>query len=124
MRSVQNHPFCGIRANQKLHKTTGNAHVSIRGAFWHGIMHRREPDAWNSKYWFRKVGRHPVLDMLVSEAPQIGYSYRNPEEFVDFCEGVRGTGSADEELARRVQLLEWQLLFDWCWNKAKQLFRT
>jgi hypothetical protein len=31
---------------------------------------------------------------------------------------VRGTGSPDEELAKQVQLMEWQLLFDWCWRKA------
>src|SRR5262245_53176291 len=26
------------------------------GSFWHAILHRREPDAWNSKYWWRRVG--------------------------------------------------------------------
>lgn len=82
------------------------------GSFWHAIMHRREPDAWNSKYWFRRVGPHPVLTRLVEQAPALGYTFTTPEKFVDFCEHVRGTGSADEELAKRVQLLEWQLLFD------------
>ena len=28
------------------------------GSFWHAIMHRREPDASNSKYWWRIVGAH------------------------------------------------------------------
>jgi hypothetical protein len=86
---------------------------------WHGIIHRREPDG-NSKYWWRLVGEHPVLDMLRVEATAIGYEFRGPDEFVDFCETVRGTGKADEELAKRVQLLEWQLLFGWCWQKANR----
>jgi len=88
------------------------------GSFWHAVMHRREPDAGNSKYWWRHVGPHPVLDRLVVQCPALGYDYTNPFDFVDFCERVRGTLTADEELARRVQLVEWQLLFNHCAIKA------
>jgi hypothetical protein len=91
---------------------------TTEGSFWHAIMHRREPDAWNSKYWWRRVGSHPVLSQLTSEAPTLGYHYTNPLDFVDFCERVRDTGTTDETLARQVQLLEWQLLFDHCYRKA------
>lgn len=84
------------------------------GAFWHAIMHRREPDAWNSKYWFRKVGAHPVLKKLEAEAPNWGYSYTTPFDFVDFVERVRDTGTPEEQLALNVQKLEWSLLMRWC----------
>ena len=86
--------------------------------FWHAIMHRREPDAPNSKYWFRQVGPHPVLKQLAEQAPSLGYDYTNPFDFVDFCERVRDTGTPDEELAKRVQSLEWRLLFDHCHQNA------
>jgi hypothetical protein len=64
------------------------------------------------------VGAHPVLGLLRENAPKLGYDFTTPEAFVDFCERVRDSHSSDEGLARRVQLLEWQLLFDWCYRKA------
>ena len=88
------------------------------GSYWHAIMHRREPDPTNGKYWWRQVGSHPVLSQLISEAPALGYNYTNPLDFVDFCERVRDTGTTYENLAKQVQLLEWQLLFDHCYRKA------
>ena len=79
---------------------------------------RREPDPSNSQYWWRRVGAHPVLGLLRENAPKLGYDFTTPEAFVDFCDRVRDSRSSDEGLARHVQLLEWQLLFDWCYRKA------
>src|SRR5262245_28830658 len=31
------------------------------GSWWHAMMHRREGDFWNSKYWLRRVGRHAAF---------------------------------------------------------------
>lgn len=87
------------------------------GSFWHAIMHRREPDASNSKYWWRQVGPHPVLDQLREHAPALGYPFTSPAAFVDFCERGRGSGS-EEATAKRVQQLEWRLLFDYCYRTA------
>jgi hypothetical protein len=91
---------------------------SPTGSFWHAIMHRREPDPSNSKYWWRRVGSHPVQKMLVEQSPSLGYNYNNPFDFVDFCEHVRGTGDPDEDVAKQVQRLEWQLLFGYCFRSA------
>jgi hypothetical protein len=88
------------------------------GSAWHAIMHRREPDASNSKYWWRRVGEHAVFELLKERTPALGYFFTTPYDFVDLCERVRGQNDAQEALAKRVQLLEWQLLFDACYRKA------
>src|SRR3954447_7892804 len=34
---------------------------SATGSFWHAIMHRREGDFSNSKYWYARCQGHPAL---------------------------------------------------------------
>jgi hypothetical protein len=108
---------------EESHSISQDLH-SAEGSYWHGILHRQEPDAGNAAYWFRRLGGHPVFPLLHERAEEIirGSGVRiqlkdrwDPFAFIELCEeGRLRPGSESERVAREIQRAEWQLLFHYC----------
>jgi hypothetical protein len=106
--------------------------ATASGSYWHAIMHRREGDFSNSKYWLARCQNHPIHTTLSIRADDVIRPYPadksifrltssgwNPSAFVDLVERVHDT-PADPRygLAVAIQQLEWRLLFDHCTRAA------
>lgn len=89
------------------------------GSLVHAMMHRREPDFWNSKYWLRRAGPHPAFAKLGPRAAELLARSGNaplarrlaPQGRWDACafvDAVEEAGPREVELLKQVQKLEFE----------------
>jgi len=111
--------YDAIDESHRIVQEIGSNHAS----YWHGMIHRREGDFENSRYWFRRTGKLGVFSEMHARAaevsPLMGRQMDwDPYVLVGQCEQARFGGDVDQKELVALQRIEFEVMFDYLWRDA------
>ena len=125
-----------LDVSHELCQQADDAGPNTTAPYWHGIMHRREPDYDNARYWFRRVGTHEIFQSVGREVAEFlrdetfaGHlrfdrvvdrlGHWDAMAFVDLCEECGVSLDERAQAAAKLQSIEMRVLLEYTCRAAQ-----